>query len=193
MTKQMQNRIYKAEGIVLKRRNIGEADRMITIFTKEYGKLRLIAKGIRKTASRRAPHLEVFTRVTILIYSGKSMESISEVSPIAMYEGIRKDLQRVSLAYYLCDLVDSLLPEKQEHADVFTLMSEALTELETNKSVNLYSQSKTFTLRLLWTLGFLPPQKSLNGSELQEFIETITERKLKSTHFAKLLMDSTRP
>lgn len=185
-------RVYKAEGIILKRKNVGEADRILTIFTKEYGKVRAIAKGIRKVASRRAPHLEAFTRVELVIHSGKSMDSITEVVPIEIYEDIRMDLQRVSLAYYLCELVDSLLPERQEHIDVFFLFTKALEELRDETLVGMYGVSKTFTLELLWMLGFLPRTKSLHGKELQAFVETVTERRMKSTHFARLLVDAAR-
>lgn len=181
-------RVYKAEGIILKRKNVGEADRIITVFTKEYGKMRLIAKGIRKVASRRAPHLEVFTRVRIVVHSAKSLESVSEVEPVEVYEHLRSDLSRVSMAYYLCELIDSLLPEKQEHRDVFILLTRALNDLGKGTVASIYGVSKTFTLELLWTLGFLPRNKSFTGDKLQKFIETITEKRMKSTHFARLLI-----
>lgn len=182
------SRVYKAEGIILKRKNYGEADRILTVFTREYGKVRAIAKGIRKVSSRRAPHLEIFMRVGMVLHMGKSLESVSEVIPIEVYEDIRTDLVRVSIAYYLCELVDNLLPERQEHRDVFVLLTNALENVRTIPVHNVYKVSKTFTLELLWALGFLPHNKVLTGVKLQDFIETITERRIKSTHFAKLLM-----
>ncbi|MEK7533192.1 MAG: DNA repair protein RecO [Patescibacteria group bacterium] len=184
----MAPRVYKAEGIILKRKNVGEADRIITIFTKEYGKVRVIAKGIRKVASRRAPHLEVFTRVYVVIHTSKSLESVSEVQPIEVYGYMRSDIARVSMAYYLCELIDSLLPEKQEHRDVFILLTRALNDLGKGTVASIYGVSKIFTLELLWTLGFLPRNKSFTGDKLQKFIETITEKRMKSTHFARQLM-----
>ena len=182
-------RVYKAEGIILKRKNVGEADRIVTIFTKEHGKIRAIAKGIRKMTSRRAPHLEIFMRVQVMVHTGKTMESISEVTPIEVYEDIRTDLSRVSIAYYLCELIDSLMPEKQEHADVFTLLTQALEDVRTSPVSGIYKVSKTCTLELLWALGYLPHGKMISGEELQNFIETITERRMKSTHFARQLID----
>lgn len=182
-------RVYKAEGIILKRKNVGEADRILTIFTKEYGKVRAIAKGIRKTTSRRAPHLEIFMRVTVMLHAGKTLESISEVTPVEIYEDIRSDLNRVSMAYYLCELIDSLMPERQEHRDVFTLLTNALEDIRVLPVNGIYKVSKTCTLEVLWALGYLPHHKMLTGVELQSFIETITERRMKSTHFARQLMD----
>lgn len=184
-------RVYKTEGIILKRKNIGEADRILTIFTKEHGKLRVIAKGIRKVTSRRAPHLEVFTRVAAIIHIGKTMESISEVEPLETFQNLRRDLKRVSLAYYLCELIDSLLAERQKHEDIFVMLCEALKKLNNSHNShfnNIYYYSKQFTLELLWRLGFLPRDRTLNGPKLQNFIESITERRLKTPNFAKRLI-----
>ena len=128
-------------------------------------------------------------RVGVILHVGKSLESISEVTPIEIYEDIRSDLARISMAYYLCELVDSLLPERQEHRDVFMLLTEALEATRVTEVHGIYKISKTFTLELLWVLGFLPHGKELAGTKLQDFIETITERRIKSTHFARLLMD----
>lgn len=185
------SRVYKVEGIILKRKNVGEADRILTVFTKEHGKLRVIAKGIRKVPSRRAPHLEVFTHVVMVIHSGTSLESVSEVSSIETFPFLRSDLVRVSLGYYLCELVDSLLPERQKHEDVFKLLQESLASFNDQHFNTIYYLSKQFTLELLWRLGFLPREKSLSGARLQAFIENITERRLKTPPFAKRLISDT--
>ncbi len=178
-------RIYKADGIILKRKNIGESDRILTIFTKEYGKLRIIAKGIRRVTSRRAPHLEVFTRVNTLLHRGKSLDSISEVEPVEIFEEIRGDLGRVSIAYLYCELIDALLPEKQEHRDIFDLLVHSLQTLNNKDSDDTYYYSRQFALELLWRLGFLPRSKTLRGDDLKSFIENITEKRLRTPHFAR--------
>jgi len=181
-------RVYKVEGIILKRKSVGEADRILTIFTKEHGKLRAIAKGIRKTTSRRASHLEVFNRVSIVLHVGKTFDHLSEVTTLEAYERLRTDLARVSMAYYIAELIDSLLPERQEHAEVYALFCAAMEAIQNGAATGIYKTGKDFTLNLLWTLGFLPEGKILTGQKLQDFIETITERRIKSTDFAKLLM-----
>lgn len=180
-------RIYKAEGIILKRKNVGEADRIITVFTKQYGKLRLIAKGIRRISSRRAAHLEIFSQVSLVVHHGKSLDSVSEVQPIAAFESLRQDLQRVGVAYVLCELVDMLTPEKQEHEDIYLILSHTLATLEQSSGKALYDKSKHFALELLWTLGFLPREKTLNGVSLQAFIENISEKQLKTPRLVRHL------
>jgi len=169
-------KIYKVEAIILKRRNIGEADRILTVFSKQYGKLKIVARGIRKITSRRAPHLEIFSRVELMLHRGKTFDIVTEVEPIDGYLSLRKDLSLVSAAYYACELIDILLPERQEHRDVFEL-------LKTHLSV--VGPSDQFALSLLHMLGFLPPSKTLESPELENFIERIAERRMRTYHFLK--------
>lgn len=176
------SRIYKVEAIILKRRNVGETDRILTVFTKEYGKLRVIAKGIRRITSRRAPSLEVFNRVILLLYQGKALDIVTEVDLRDGYQTIRKDLVLINAGYYACELIDVLLPERQEHRDVFEKFKDHLSELE---STSVYHQSEAFALSLLHSLGFLPPSRILPSPEIQPYIERIAERRFRSYHFLK--------
>lgn len=183
-----QGKLYKAEAIILSRRNIGEADRIITVFTKEFGKIRLIAKGIRKIKSRRAPHLEIFTRCALLIHRGTTLDSITEVNPINVFENIRSDLSRISLAYLYSELVSMLLAERQEHRDIYELFVDALVQLNAAEETSHHRESREFTLELLWRLGFLPRSKRLTGTKLQAFVESISERRLRTPKMVRQLM-----
>lgn len=180
--------IYKAEGVILKRRNTGETDRIVTVFTKQHGKLRLLAKGVRRVTSRRGPHLEIFSHVVLLAHRGKTLDSISEIVPITTFDTIRGDLERISVGYFYCELVNTLLAEKQEHQDVFLLLLIALQQLNSDHSDNIYNHSKHFTLELLWTLGFLPRTKTIGGKKLQDFVESIAEKRLHTPHFVRRLL-----
>lgn len=172
-------KLFKAEGIILSRRNIGEADKIITVFTKEYGKIRLIAKGIRRIKSRRAPHLEPFIQCLLVIHKGQTLDSVIEVTPINIFEHIRRDLTKISIAYVYCELVSMLLAEKQEHQDIYVLLVRAF---ETQLPV------REFTLELLWALGFLPRTKRLAGAKLQAFVESVTERRLRTPKLVRHLL-----
>lgn len=171
-------RIYKIDGIILKRRNTGETDRIITIFTKEYGKLRLLAKGVRRVSSRRAPHLEIFSHVIMMIHKGKTMDIITEAESLDHFEELRSDLSRVSAGYYLCELVNSLTPEKQEHRNVFALLLRALRALEENKRTTVIA---AFPGILVEMLGFVSKIKRHEVSN--DFIERIIEKRLKTPKF----------
>lgn len=174
--------LYKAEAIILKRKNIGEGDRMVTMFTKEYGKLHAIAKGVRRITSRRAAHLEVFCRVSVLLHKGKSLDVISEVTTIEPYVLLRGSLARVSTGYYICELVDRLLPEKQEHRDVYSLLATTLMQISSS-SEDLASVRNGFAQTLLEQLGYLARRQEGEYGNLTAFIERIIERRVGSSRF----------
>lgn len=176
-------RIYKVEAIILKRINIGEADRILTVFSKQYGKLRVIAKGIRRITSRRAPHLEVFSRVAIMLHRAKNLDIVTEADIIEGYQELRKNLTLVNGCYYCCELIDVLLPEKQEHRDVYALFSQALDAFNTRRDIDVSHSCEQFGLSLLRALGFLPVNRELTPAQIQPFIESITERRLRTYHF----------
>lgn len=174
------SKLYKVEAIILKRKNIGEADRILTIFTKEYGKLKVLAKGIRRITSRRGPHVEVFSHLTMILYRGKTWDIVSEAQTLEVYSVLRKKLDRVSTAYYMCELVDGLLPEKQEHRDIFYLLLEELKQLNELANNKIGEHSHEFSLELLRTLGFLRLEKHLEPGSVQRYIENILEKRLKT-------------
>jgi DNA repair protein RecO (recombination protein O) len=173
-------RVYTAEAIILKRQNVGEADRILTVFTKVYGKMRVLARGVRKVSSRRAPHVEVFNRVIITIHKGSGMDTLTEVSPIASYQAIRSDLHRVGAAYYLCELIDGLLPAGQAHEDVFLLLCDALAALSAVKSERIEVLRERFAAALLRALGYLERGRRPPTGSLDSYVEQLLERRLKT-------------
>lgn len=186
--------IYKVRAVVLKRRNAGEADRIITIFTKEYGKMRVIAKGIRKITSRRAAHLEVFREAFLTVHKGKTLDIVTEVTSRPLFHE-SYTVQKVSFAYYLCELVDRLLPEhlptgrqSQEHADVFTLLVDAFHSLDLGEEASVWQREVFgFALELLWLLGYLPRARKLSDENIQPYIESIIEKKLRTPKLIRQL------
>lgn len=180
------SRLIKVEAVILKRRNIGEADRLITLFSKERGKISAMAKGIRKITSKRAPHLEVFSRTILMLHKGDRFDTITEVFPIETYSTLRKHLDRVNAAYMLCESVDALLPEHQEHFDVYTQMIRALTHLEYAEPSRVFLAE--FLKTLLVSLGFLTVSKELTVDELIAYIEQLTERRLKTKKIIHIIV-----
>lgn len=181
-------RLYTAEAIILKRRNVGEADRILTLFTKSFGKVRVLARGVRKVSSRRAPHVEVFNRVIATLHKGNAMDTLTEVSPVSSYEAIRSDLHRVGAAYYLCELIDGLLPEQQPHEDVFSLLVDAFDALLSVKSERIEILRARFAAALLTKLGYMAFGKKFKDNDIDAYVERILERRLKTvrlvSHFS---------
>ncbi len=172
--------IFETHAIILKRRNIAETDRILTIFSKEYGRIRVYARGIRRVHSRRAGYLEVFSHTMLILHRGKTWDSVTEAAPIHAFSAIRESLSRVSHAYYLCELVDVLLPERQEHRDVYTLLLNALTALNDIVRVDPVAVSKQFALELLRCLGYLARDRTLPSGQIDPYIETIIEKRIRS-------------
>ncbi|MFQ5886561.1 MAG: DNA repair protein RecO, partial [Anaerolineae bacterium] len=83
-------RLYRAEAIVLRRMNLGEADRLLTLYTPEWGKIRVVAKGVRKPTSRKAGHLELFTHSRLLIAKGRSLDIVTQAETITPFLPLRK-------------------------------------------------------------------------------------------------------
>lgn len=173
-------RIYKAEGIVLARRNTGEADRLVTVFTKQYGKKVLKAAGVRRINSRRSPHLELFTHLDLIIHPGKAWDIVSEVAPIERFPYIRIRLERIGFAYIVLELVNRILAENQEALTVYISLVRFLHRLNdaTLTRHEAGQELVAFKQYLLSELGFVSGEHP--AVRLDRTIEDILESRLKS-------------
>ncbi len=119
----------RTEGIIIKRKNLGEADRLVTVLTPHFGKLTIKATGVRKITSRRSAHIELLNHATLNLYKGKGMHVLTEVKMIDDHAKIKQDFTKVGFAYHLCELVDGLCPEEQENSNVYYLLKNTLNLL----------------------------------------------------------------
>ena len=149
------SRLYRIEAIVLHRSDIGEADRLLTVLSRERGKLRVNAKGARKVGSRKGGHVELFTRSKMLIAKGRGdIDIVSQAEMTNAYRGLHEDLTRSTYAHYTVELVDSFTEEGSEQPELFDLLAEALTWLSTTSNLTL--TARYFELKLLTLAGFQP-------------------------------------
>ena len=185
-------RTHKTEGIIIKRRNYGEADRILTVFTKYNGKIQVKATGIRRIPSRRSAHVELLNYSVLNLYKGNNMPILTEAQVINNFSEIKDDFQKIGEAYHLCELIDGLCPENQENTKVFYLLKNIFKNLsdEIYENIQVSKIIREFELELLTTLGYLSLDKAemlIDNVNTQSFIENILERKLKSRNiFAKL-------
>lgn len=184
-------RVYKVHAIVLKRRNIGESDRVLTLFTKEYGKMVALAKGVRKITSRRAPHIEIFTQTALILHHGKTWDIVTDAQTLEGYGSFRKDLTKVSAAYFLCEIIDQLLPEHQEHRDIYNFFCDALEELDKKADFEVLPFCQARALTLLERLGFIsrvsPAHTPYTFDEVQALVESVIEKRLRTPKFIQQL------
>lgn len=151
----MRARVFSTEAIPIRRMDFGEADRIITALTPRDGKLRLLAKGVRRPTSRMAGHLEPFTHTRIRVARGRDLDLVTEASTIEPFRAVREDLTRAVHAFHWAELVDGFLPDGEAQADVFGLLRSALVALENRDDV-AELVSRHFELHLLSVLGYRP-------------------------------------
>src|SRR5438128_8951920 len=125
----MRQRLYRTPAIVLKRMDLGEADRIVTLYTRELGKLRAVAKGVRRTTSRSAGHLEPFTVTDVLCAVGRELDVISQAETLETFRTLRENLELTTHAYYLAEVVDMLTEDRMENQAVFELLIDGFREL----------------------------------------------------------------
>lgn len=171
-------RIQKTEGIILKRRNIGEADRLLTVFTKESGKIQIKAIGVRKITSRRSSHIELLNHVVFTLHTGSAAPILTEATTIEHYQFIKSDLRRVGLAYHICEIIDALCAQDQEHRSVFFLLQNILHDI--SEEGNIVKKIYDFEIDLLHQLGFYPKSEMNKNFNPSYFIESLLEHPLKA-------------
>jgi len=173
-------RTYKMEGIVLKRRNLGEADRILTILSKEFGKITVKAPGVRRISSRRSSHVELlnFSQFTIYKTSKTCMPIVTEAQTFEDFSSIKSDLYKIGYAYYICELINGLCADNQENRSIFFYLKSVLLEL--SKTSNAQSLIKKFEKDLLMELGFWSEAKLLQTQDSQMVMEKLLERKIKT-------------
>lgn len=179
-------RTYKTEGIIIKRKNFGETDRILTIFSKYNGKLQIKAPGVRKISSRRSPHVELLNLSLLTLHKGKGMPFLVEAETIENFHLIKNDLTKVGFSYHICELIDGLCAENQENRSVFFLLQKTLQSL-IKEEEDIISLIHGFEVELLTILGFWTNAKIMERKETEEFIEKIMERRLKSKNFLRHL------
>jgi DNA repair protein RecO (recombination protein O) len=159
-------RSFHLEAVVLRHKDWGEADRLLWLFTLEMGKIKAIAKGVRKPRSRKAGHLEPFTRVNLLIARGRDLLIITQAETVDAYLPLREGLVGVTYASYVVELLDRFTYEEGENRTLYRLLVDTLTRL--SQANNIDSVLRYFEIRLLDIVGFRPRlfQCAICGSEI---------------------------
>jgi DNA repair protein RecO (recombination protein O) len=155
-------RLYRTPAVILKRMDLGEADRIVTLYSRDVGKIRAVAKGVRRTTSRSAGHLEPFTLSDVMFAVGRELDVISQADTLEAFRAIREDLVLTTYAYYLAEMVDLLTEDRMENRAVFDVLVEGLRDLECAVTVHPLDNPEArlvlivFHLRLLEALGYRP-------------------------------------
>ncbi len=203
----------KTEGIVLSHKNFQEADRLLTIYTKDFGKVTAIGKGIRRPRSKKSGHVEIASWCHIYLAHGRNLDILTEAQLIRSFGHEDFSPNKTAKIYHILELVDHLTPQGQRNPQVFGLLLHFLKRTTQNEDFNLVSTA--FKLKLLSALGFFSTanltdsnakfllekfeneefeslRDSLNITNesylkllsfLDSIIEDLSERKLRTTKF----------
>jgi DNA repair protein RecO (recombination protein O) len=148
-------RSFRVTAIVLRHADWGEADRLLTLFTREMGKLRAVAKGARKARSRKAGHLEPFTHVRLQLAKGRDLPIVTQADTVDAYIPIHDDLIKTGYAAYAAELLDRFTYEEETESSIpFRLLAETLGRI--SQESDAWLAVRYYEMRLLDYLGFRP-------------------------------------
>ncbi len=145
---------YTVKAINLKTHSLGESDKILTLFSQEKGLLRAVAKGSKKTTGKLTTKTDLFQYNELFLAPGKSLEVITQARSLYSFPGLRKNLNKIYVASYWCELLLDTLEEKEPHPELFRLMADSLRVLEASDFIEallLY-----FELKLMDFAGYRP-------------------------------------
>jgi len=145
---------YKVEAVVLKTYDLGEADKILVLFTREAGRVSAVAKGSRKPRSKSAGGAQAFGHNVYLLHRGRNLDIVAQYEIVRQYRQIRSDLDRLAYGSYSADLVFQTSHERDPAPEVFDLLVWILDTIEEGR--NLEVAVHVFELRLMETLGYRP-------------------------------------
>jgi DNA repair protein RecO (recombination protein O) len=147
--------LYKEQGIVLRSIKLGEADKIVSILTQGSGKIRAVAKGIRRTQSKFGARLEPFTHVSLLLYQGRNLDTITQAEIVSPFVALRGSFDLIAAGETMLEAVDKVAEEHEKNVRLFLLLLAGLRTLETRPN-DPAAVAESFLLKLLSLSGFHP-------------------------------------
>ena len=135
---------YKTEAIIVKRINLGEADRIVTALTKDYGKIRFVAKGVRRTKSKLSGSTEPFYKSILVISKGKNLDILSSAEVIKTFLSPKPSLTEIKTVNYMAEIIDKIVPDYVEEPDLFNILEGSLLLLPNSSLAKLAFESRFY-------------------------------------------------
>jgi len=147
-------RVYKTPAIVLRHRRLGDADQILTLYTANFGKVDAVAKGVRKMKSRLAGHVEPLTHAQFMLAKGKSLDVVTQVETTEPFAALRDDLERMSRALYVCELLDKFTEPHAENFGLYRLLLDTLRRVGGDADYD--TTIRFYEMALLIEMGYTP-------------------------------------
>jgi DNA repair protein RecO (recombination protein O) len=148
---------YKTEGVVLRSIRLGEADRVLHLYTAERGRVGAVAKGVRRVRSRLGGRLEPLSRVRLVLHEGRGeLATVSQADTVHAHSGLRERRASLERAGQACEAVLRLLDSAEPNRPAYNLLCNELALLDASPSAASRAQALAFRAKLLLTAGFAP-------------------------------------
>jgi DNA repair protein RecO (recombination protein O) len=145
-------RLYRTDCIIIRRIDLGEADRVLTLYTPRRGKLRAIAKGVRRPESHLGGNLELFVQANVLLAKGRDLDIVTQAEMLDAFKGMRSDLVRLQAAFYFGELLDGLAAEELPNEPAYALLRDCLAALAAG--ADPAALARFYEFRLLGLMGY---------------------------------------
>ncbi|MFH1551934.1 MAG: DNA repair protein RecO [bacterium] len=165
--------LYKTQGIIIKQANLGETDRLLNVYTKDFGKILIKAKSVRKNQAKLKGHLELFLYSDLMIAPARGFDIITSAETIDGFQCLRKNLSCLSSAYYISELTDKMIAGTEKDDNLWFLLLNSFQRLN-EKEQNIKPIIKNFENSLLELLGYGYQKNPLL------FIQSLLNQRIKS-------------
>ncbi len=171
-------RTVKTEAIVLRKRSLLNKDVLVSLFSQAEGKITVIAKGVKKLTSRRAPHLETFNLIEVELHQSGERLYLEGTALLSGFSELKKNQEKLAALYQYFFILERLLPENQKEDIIYNLTKSFLIQLY--KSTSEYNILEQYLNRLLRGLGYTKADHDM--AELEGIISDLINEKLPEFH-----------
>ena len=177
----------RGKGIIIAKKDIEEADRYITIFMEDYGKVSTVIKGIRKSKKRDKTAVDILSLTDFQFYKKNDSLIISNFSTIKNYIGIKSDIDKINIAFYIFSILNQILVENGRNREIYEVLEKALNYLDVSND-----ERKNYLL-ILYFLYIIIKEEGIsieNNNDMEELqVEVQTQRKVEIDDNVKKILE----
>jgi len=165
--------LYKTEGIIIKKSNLNDLDRLLTLYSKDFGKIIVKAKSVRKNQAKLKGHLELFLYSHLMIASGRGFDIITGAETVRSFSNLHNHLPSLAGGYYLSELTDKLIAGPERDNNIWNLLLNSFEGLNQEKDIK--GIVSNFEVKLLEYLGYGQQENPLN------FVQSLINEEIRSS------------
>lgn len=180
----MTGKHYASQALILSKKNYKEADKLLTLFAKDFGKITILAKSARLPKSRKRGALEIGNIISFQATHAHGFDILTEVSLVESFPNLKTDLRKLSVAYFLLEVILKLTQAEEKNEELFDLVYQALADIQNGK--NLKKLREAFVTDVLVLLGYWPEGKELLDPD--KLLLQVAEREFGSVRVGKRIL-----